>query len=170
LINYLKQNYWLTIKKIQTILRGGYMTRTTWCVMIAISFFLFGCATAPVKIDLATFAPSERILAFQSADVDKTCQLIVVRDEGFIGSACYYALHVNGILAARLAPREKVILFIPPGEILLRVGRDPLGRGLCGAGKDEWTQRETSMKAGETKYFRMTIDANGKTDIFRTEP
>jgi hypothetical protein len=56
-----------------------------------------------------------------------------------------------------------------PGEILLRAGRDPLGKGLCGLGQDEWTQRETVVHQGETKYFRLSIDQNGKTDIQRSE-
>jgi len=47
--------------------------------------------------------------------------------------------------------------------------RRTLGKGLCGLGLDEWTQRETVVSQGETKYFRLSIDANGKTDIQRSE-
>jgi hypothetical protein len=53
------------------------------------------------------------------------------------------------------------------GDVLLRVGRDPQGKGLCAFGKGEWTQRETVLRPDETKYFRLSIDANGKTDIQR---
>ena len=51
----------------------------------------------------------------------------------------------------------------------MRAGRDPLGKGLSGLGQDDWTQRETVLRQGETKYFRLSIDVNGKTEIQRSE-
>jgi transposase-like protein len=35
--------------------------------------------------------------------------------------------------------------------------------------KDDWTQRETVLRQGETECFRLTIDANGKTEILRSD-
>jgi hypothetical protein len=73
------------------------------------------------------------------------------------------------VLAARFDVGETAHFYVDPGEILLRVGRDPLGKGLCATGQDRWTQRETVIKSGETKYFRISTDANGKKDIERAE-
>ena len=54
-------------------------------------------------------------------------------------------------------------------KLRLRAGRDPGGKGLCGMRQGERTQRETRLKPGELKYFRLSIDANGKPDIQRSD-
>lgn len=79
------------------------------------------------------------------------------------------ALWLNGKLAARFDTSETARFYVEPGEILLRVGSDPEGNGLCGFGKDRWTERETTLKPNENKAFRLTTDANGKRDIERGE-
>ena len=130
---------------------------------------LSGCATTPVSINDAKQTPSDRVLAFQTQDANKTAVLIVIRDEGFIGSACYYGLWINQKLAARVDVAEYSKFYVEPGEILLRIGRDPEGKGLCGVDQDNWTQRETILRPGDQKTFRMTIDANAKLDIIRSD-
>lgn len=86
-----------------------------------------------------------------------------------MGGGCYYALFINGTLSARFDVGEIARFYLEPGEILLRVGRDPQGRGICSSGQEYWTQRETILREGETKYFRMLLDANGTTDIQRSD-
>lgn len=140
------------------------------------AFFLFialaltGCATTPVPATSAKQAPAERVLAFQTKLEGPSGKLIVTRDEGFLGGGCFYALSINGIVAARLDVGETSAFFVSPGEVLLRAGRDPQGKALCALGQDEWTQRETLVRDKETKYFRLSIDMNGKTDIQRADP
>lgn len=130
---------------------------------------LCGCATTPVSINDAKQVPADRLLAFQTADAAKTATLTVVRDEGFLGSGCYYGLWINKTLAARVDVAEYAKFYVEPGETLLRIGRDPQGNGLCAVDQDNWTQRETIMKAGDPKTFRMSIDVNGKLDISRAD-
>jgi hypothetical protein len=139
--------------------------------LLLLMFYVNGCATAPIAISEAKQSPPDRVLAFQTPTSDKTATLTMIRDEGFIGGGCYYAVSINGILAARLDPAEFVRFYMEPGEILIRYGRDPQGQGLCVPfeGLDNWTQRETFLKSGEKKSFRLTIDMNGKTDIQRLE-
>ena len=140
------------------------------------AFFLFialaltGCATTPVPATSAKQAPAERVLAFQTKLEGPSGKLIVTRDEGFLGGGCFYALSINGIVAARLDVGETSAFFVSPGEVFLRAGRDPQGKALCALGQDEWTQRETLVRDKETKYFRLSIDMNGKTDIQRADP
>jgi hypothetical protein len=117
----------------------------------------------------ATQVPDDRLLAFQERTDETSATLVITRDQGLTGGACYYSIAVNGTLAARLDVGETARFYVKPGEILLRAGRDPLGKGLCGLGRDEWTQRETVLRQGETKYFRLSIDVNGKTDIQRSD-
>lgn len=143
--------------------------RKTWSLLL-LALLVSGCATTPVPISAAKQAPTDRVLAFQIAAGDKTATVTVIRDEGFIGSACYYAVHINRVLAARLDVAEFARFYVEPGEILLRAGRDPEGGGLCGVDLDNWTQRETFLKPGEQKSFRLSIDLNGKLDIHRADP
>lgn len=140
--------------------------------IVIISFsciILSACATTPIIPSSAIPAPTERILAFQNKDAKNNATLVVTRDEGFMGGGCYYALFINGTLAARFDVGETARFYLEPGEILLRVGRDPQGRGFCSSGQQYWTQRETILKYGDTKYFRMLLDANGTTDIQRSD-
>ena len=136
---------------------------------ISIVLVLTGCATTPIPATEAKQAPSNRLLAYQEKNAETTSTLVVTRDTGFLGGGCYYSVSIKGTLAARLDTGETSRFFLPPGEILLRAGRDPQGKGLCAAGQDEWTQRETILRQNEIKFFRLSIDANGKTDIQRAE-
>ncbi len=138
------------------------------CVL-AIAALLSACATTPVPVTEAKKIDDNRVLAFNSAPPTPHGILRAYRDVGFLGSGCYSALSVNGTLAARLGTGETAILYVPVGELLLRIGRDPLGGGLCGMDQDNWTQRETTFRPNEVKSFRLSIDANGKLDIQRNE-
>lgn len=139
-------------------------------LLITPAAILLGCATTPESTINTKPVPKERLLAYQTETEETTAKITITRDKGNMGSGCYYALAINGDLAARLDPSERAIFFLKPGETLLRVGRDPMGKGLCSIGKDDWTQRETQLKPGDIKYFRISIDVNGKTDIQRSEP
>lgn len=139
------------------------------CLSIAFGLVLTGCATTPVPAISAKEAPAERVLAFQSKPEGPSGKLIVTRDKGLLGGGCFYALSINGTVAARLDVGETSAFFVSPGEVLLRAGRDPQGKALCALSQDEWTQRETLIRNNETKYYRLSIDMNGKTDIQRSE-
>jgi hypothetical protein len=130
-----------------------------------------GCATAttPTPQSEAKQVPKDRLLAFQEKKAETTSTLVVTRDTGFIGGGCYHGFSINGTLAARMDAGETSRFFVPPGEILLRVGRDPDGKGLCATFQDQWTQRETVLRENEMKYFRLTTDANGRGDIQRAD-
>jgi|SRR5258706_817321 len=140
--------------------------------VLAAVLLLSACATTSTPIVSAKPAPSDHLLAFQSArggNNNNVGTLVVTRDEGFLGSGCYHAVYINKVLAARLAAGEFARFYVEPGETLLRVGRDPYGRGLCGLDQDNWTQRETTLRRGEEKFFRLSIDQNGKPDILRSD-
>jgi len=125
--------------------------------LLVVAVLINGCATTPVNLSTANKVPSERVFAFQSKSNENTAKLTVTRDKGFIGSACFYSVYINTVFAARMDTSETATFFMHPGEVLLRAGRDPNGRGLCGGDQGNWTQRETSLKANEHKYFRLSI-------------
>jgi len=114
--------------------------------------------------------PTERLAGFQKPIDGPSGTLVLTRDRGFLGSGCYYGFFINNELAARIDNSETATFVVPVGELVLRAGRDPSGRALCGMDKEEWTQRETIFRDGEKKYFRLSIDPNGKTDIQRADP
>ena len=138
-------------------------------LIIPFLFLLSGCATTPIPISAAKQAPGDRVLAFNTYSSDKTSTLTVIRDEGSLGSGCYLALYINKVLAARLGAGEFARFYLEPGEVLLRVGLDPQGKGLCALGFDRWTQRETFLKPGEKKTFRMSWKVDGELDIQRSD-
>ena len=138
-------------------------------ILVILLSIASGCATTPVRYVDAIKAPQDRVLSYQDMNDKTTSTIVITRDEGSLGGGCYYAVFINTILAVRLNPAETAKFYVEPGEMVLKVGRDPQGRGLCAAGQDEWTQRETILRPHETKYFRLTIDANGKTDIQRAD-
>jgi hypothetical protein len=118
----------------------------------------------------ATPVPSDRLVGFQKPIEGPSGILVLTRDKGMLGSGCYYGFFIDNTLAARIDNSETAAFTVPTGELVLRAGRDPDGRALCGVGQQEWTQRETIMRDGEKKYFRLSIDLNGKTDIQRADP
>ena len=138
--------------------------------LLATAIVLAGCATTPADHSRAAPVPSDRLVAFQSPIDGPSGVLVLTRDKGFLGAGCYYGFFINDTLAARIDNSETAAFIVPTGELVLRAGRDPGGRALCGLGQQEWTQRETIFRDGERKYFRMSIDANGKTDIQRADP
>jgi hypothetical protein len=61
---------------------------------------------------------------------------------------------------------ETARFHVRPGEVLLGVRYDLMGRGLC-ALHEGVTQRETVLRPGETKHYLLSIDASGNTDVQR---
>lgn len=130
---------------------------------------LAGCATTPVSPAQASAVPASRLYSFQQPTSPDSGSLVVTRDQGFIGSACYYALFINDTLAARYGQSEGATFYVEPGEVLLKYGRDPKGKALCGTSKDQWSELETIIKPKQTKHFRLTIDANGRPVVQRAD-
>lgn len=139
--------------------------------LIISATILAGCSTTPVPLAEAIPISPDRALAFQQQSDTANAKLIVTRDSGMIAKGCYMAFSINGKLAARYKASEVGTFYLEPGEHVLKYGSDAQGRGLCSfASDDYWIQRETILRPGETKRFRLSIEAeNGKLDISRSE-
>jgi hypothetical protein len=142
------------------------MTREVTWWLVAASMLLASCSTTPTNEPVA--APAERVASLPDPG-SASGTITFVRDSGFTGRACNVGVFVNQALVARLAAAETATFKVPSGEVLLKVGRDPAGRGLCAVNGEEWTQRETSLKAGEHKTFRVTIDGSMRADVQRAD-
>lgn len=132
-------------------------------------FLIAGCASTPVPLSQAKPIDPARALAFQEPIDGPSATLTAIRDESALGAACYYAFSINGKLAARIDVAEVASFTLPAGEHVLRYGRDPMGQGLCATMLDTWTQRETLLKSGDRKVFRLTISQEGKLDVERAD-
>lgn len=135
-------------------------------LLILCAICISACTTTLVSADKATSIPPERFLASPEIPVNHGT-IIVTRDAGRPG--CYLAFFINNVLAARFDPGESAKFPIEPGEHVLRVGRDPEGRGFCSTENDYGVSRETIIRSNETKNFRLVIDGLGGFDIQRTD-
>jgi len=136
-------------------------------ILVACSIVvLAGCVTKPPRPDQLRQPPADRLLAFQSP-ADGDSRIVVTRDVGMQGSACFGAVFIDGKVVAKLATGERATFHVPSGEHI--VGTWNTGSGLCGyrEGKD---RRETStvLKAGDEKRFRITINPNSGVEISPT--
>jgi hypothetical protein len=139
-------------------------------ISAACLLLITGCATTATPPNEAKATPADRLLAFQGESADRPATITVIRDSGVKGSICYVLLSINGTPSARLDVSESATFHIAPGEILFRAGQDPQAKGLCASlGPDPFIQRESYIKAGESKNFRLMMDANGQLDIQRRD-
>lgn len=136
--------------------------------IIFVSLFIYGCATTPTPLSEATPIAKDRVYAFQNKNAENSSTIIITRDQGLMGFACFFGIWVDSVLSARIDIGESVQFYLKPGEHLLKGSRDPQSEGLCGADFGNWVQRETVLKAGETKRFRFSLNA-GSIDIHRAD-
>lgn len=131
--------------------------------------FTSGCALQTTQLAPSSAAQLQAERLVWKAPANASATIRVVRDVGFSGGGCFFGLFVNKQLAARMAPGEVIDLPVVPGELVLGVGRDPQGRGLCGTFFDsDIVNRETMIASGETKHFRMVMGPQG-IDIRRSD-
>lgn len=130
---------------------------------------LTGCVpnvTKPVPASIAPDVPSARLYAYQAGSAGENSTLVVTRDKGY---GCYMALYIDNALAARFDSGEKATFHVAPGEHVLKYGRDPQGRALCGTLQDYWSTAETTLQPDEVKRFRLTIIKGGESKIQRAD-
>lgn len=124
---------------------------------------LAGCATHAPRPNELRVAPADRLLAFQDpAGGDAT--LIVTRDRGFLGGGCYLAVFIDGKESARLDTGERAMFHVPSGHHVL--GTWNAGKALCGyrQGRDR-RETDASVASGETRRYRILIDASGSLTL-----
>lgn len=118
---------------------------------------LAGCATSQVPSNKADSVPSSRLFAYQHP-ISGDSVLIVTRDTGFVGGGCNTSVSIDGQKAAEIGAGETARFFLPAGDHIV-------GASSCGSGLKE---RETSLKAGSTKKFRISIDSSMSMDLSPT--
>jgi hypothetical protein len=79
------------------------------------------------------------------------------------------ALHINGILAARLAVGETSLFYVQSGAVLLKAASDPTGSDLCAVFHDEGPELQVTISDNETKYFRLGTDGHGAPRLLEND-
>jgi len=131
---------------------------------------LTGCGTTQQSLKDAELVPPARRLAFSGQATGGAGTLVVARDKGFPSGKCFTAFYINNVLAARFAVGEAAAFVVPAGEVTLRYAADPEGRGLCTGESGSTVIRETVLRPGEQKQFRLMISGEGVFDIQRAAP
>lgn len=98
-------------------------------VIISLSVALTGCtATSPVNVSVARSIPSNNLLegySGYSQPSPERCHVVIVRDSGAYGGAALVKFYVNGITIAKINSREKLDLYLAPGEYTFGVEPTP---------------------------------------------
>jgi hypothetical protein len=132
------------------------------------SLFLSACAGAPMPLPALTeevptsqaskAVPPERLLNFQSPAQFGVGNIVVLRDQSFTGSACFYAVFINEKLSARIGSGERAEFTVPAGDVQFIAGHDPDGKGLCSINNFDRTQTRLMLREGEIRYFRLSLE------------
>lgn len=134
--------------------------------VIALMVVLTGCSTNLTPSERARAVPSDRVM-FAASDSAELGQIVVTRDAGLLGSACYLGVYVNGQLSARIGRGETVSFAVDPGNHLVGMGSDPDGKALCAI---NIPIREVSaeVEAGKKKKYRIYGDMSAGFSISPT--
>lgn len=125
---------------------------------------LAGCSTSQVPADKAVQVPADRVLAFASKPTTPHGTIVVTRDTGLIGGACYVGILIDGKFSARIDTGEVVSLYVPTGEHLVGLAKDEHSGGACGWGELR-KEQSTVLSNGQVKRFRIGGDTNVGLDI-----
>jgi hypothetical protein len=133
-------------------------------VFLLMLIALGGCASTQISINDATEAPSERIIFNQRLPLEGNAVAFFVRDSGFIGSAVYLHLYIDGKEAAILNPGEKVDFVLPPGaHIFGVVPTNPLNIA-------PFNSIDQNLNPGGQYFYRIQTNINSGTALQRYFP
>lgn len=138
-------------------LRGRVFRRLT--LALACLAMLAGCATTAIETAEASSAPPDRVIGGEAlTGRPGKATVIVKRDTGFQGSACFLRILIDAAPVAELGRGEKVVLHLTPGSHVLGVST----KGLCGGRAAE---TKAALAAGQTATFRVGFGF-GFGDVF----
>ncbi|QXO42224.1 hypothetical protein JA116_16795 [Morganella morganii] len=127
--------------------------------------FIAGCSTSAVNQSTAKLAPSEQVFLYQIKSSEYSSSITVVRDTGLHGAACLSTVYIDGIKAAKLDTAEKVTFYIQPGNHVIGAGFEKEGL-FCGDRVRQ--ERDITIKADESRAYRVFTDQDGNIDIRST--
>lgn len=124
--------------------------------IIFVAMGLIGCSTSPVSSDKAKLVPKERMLAYTEPNPEYA-KVQIIRDSGFLGGGCYFAVMYRQTTLARFDTSEKGIFYIPEGDWKFAVTRDPDGSLLCGADDFNPVFEVQKIRKDQENLFRISL-------------
>lgn len=126
-----------------------------------VAWVLAGCATAPP--DRPTAAPDTQVSAPPVTSA-APATITFIRDSGFIGSAVYLHISIDGRQVASLMPGESTTMPVDPGSYLLSV----IPTNTFGGHKP--TAMEVDWKERQKATYRLGWDGNLRVTLTRDVP
>lgn len=127
--------------------------------------FITGCATSLVSREHAKVVPSGRLyqpeLVYQ--DELEKAEVVIIRDSGFVGSACLHRLWVDNVKVAALDAGEAITLGLTAGPHFVRI---EVGVGMCA---NMQVSESMDLRAGDKRLYRVMSDSNFKLSLVRME-
>lgn len=124
------------------------------CVMM-LAGLLAGCTvmvkTNAARMDTNKLVPKDRLFPVQPPGPG-LARVLITRDTGFMGSACYLGITYNGQLIARIDTGETALVMLPPVAARLGVGGDPQGSALCNLGGINHTIEATPSTTAQNRF------------------
>ena len=129
--------------------------------IVILLVFLTGCATAPPTAEAMKAVPAMQIVALPNVTSPTPAKVRVVRDEGFVASAVFMHLGLDGKRLVSLMPGEFIDFSADPGEYLMTaMPTDPFG-------VHHPTTLDAVWRASQRYTYRLGMDANMKLNLFR---
>lgn len=113
--------------------------------------------------------PTDRLLAFQEQSATMG-GIVITRDVGMVGGACFLGVLIDGTLAGKLDTGERASFYLPPGPHLIAPTWID-GRGLCGAFYSEKSASarrrttEITTSSGGRKNYRIHTNTDGESTL-----
>jgi len=119
---------------------------------LVLSLLLAACATTPAQIarPISPTAFSEMQPGYGS--------VTVIRDKGFMGSACKVRVFADGAAVGELRPGEQVTVYLAPGDHVFGAN----ATGICGGGTAEVG---LTVKGGDQRRLRIASGQAGDLAI-----
>lgn len=126
---------------------------------------LSGCATSMVPREKAKAIPADRLyqteLIYQGEP--GKAEIVVIRDVGFVGSACLHRIWVDNVKVAALDVGEMISLGLEPGSHFIRL---EMGVGMCA---DMQVSETFNLLPGDKRQYRVMVDSNFKLSLVRMQ-
>lgn len=159
----MRSNFEIGVGMVEGVVAGNPVAFGKFKLNIAAAALAIGgCATAPVPDGQAVSVPLQRVAAPDL--LQRTAGsgvLVVTRDAGATGAACYARLHVDGRSVADISTSERIEMYLPAGEHILSM---MLVGSLCGGGLVE-----SAVVIDPAKPKRYRVGFGGSME-FRLQP
>lgn len=149
-----------------TNLKGGKLKFLNLIVLANVSALMIGtigCATTPTDPAQAIPVKADHLYSHQTKSSESDAMITVIRDSGMEAGACRMGFYINGELVGDFSTAEIARFYIKADEYRVGVGGSKVHSVFCVL--DQPRERETTLKPGQAKRFRISVDANGTADV-----